>query len=69
MSVPRFMTIRQTAKEGPLSEYCLRAMQKRGELPGVFSGNRFLVNYDRLLDRLNGLEVIDCDIRNPTDRG
>lgn len=48
----RFLTIRQTAKEGPLSEYCLRLMLKRGELPGVYSGTRFLVNYALLLERL-----------------
>ena len=58
MSRPRFLTIRQTAKEGPLSEYCLRSMQKRGELPGVFSGNRFLVNYSAFLEKigLGGVE-------------
>ena len=55
MSAPTFLTIRQTAKKGPLSEYCLRVMQKRGELPGVFSGNRFLVNYDAFLAKLSCL--------------
>ena len=48
----RFLTIRQTAKEGPLSEYCLRLMVKRGELPGVYSGSRFLVNYPAFLEQL-----------------
>ena len=48
----RFLTIRQAAKEGPLSEYCLRLMLKRGELPGVYSGTRFLVNYALFLERL-----------------
>lgn len=52
-NTPIFKTIRQTAKDGPLSEYCLRLMQKRGELPGVYTGNRFLVNYDRFLEQLN----------------
>lgn len=52
MVATRFLTIRQTAKEGPLSEYCLRLMLKRGELPGVYSGTRFLVNYPLFLERL-----------------
>lgn len=47
-----FPSIREAAKRGPLSEYCLRLMLKQGKLPGVFSGKKFLVNYDRLLEQL-----------------
>lgn len=49
----RFLSIREAAKRGPLSEYCLRLMQKQGKLPGVFSGRKFLVNYARLLEQLD----------------
>lgn len=49
---PKFPSIREAARRGPLSEYCLRLMLKQGNLPGVFSGRKFLVNYDRLLERL-----------------
>lgn len=49
----KFPSIRGAAARGPLSEYCLRAMLARGELPGVYSGKKFLVNYDRLLEQLN----------------
>ena len=31
--IPRFMTIREVASTGVLSEYALRLMEKRGELP------------------------------------
>ncbi len=48
-----FPSIRETARRGPLSEYCLRLMLKRNELPGVYSGKKFLVNYDRLLEQLD----------------
>lgn len=48
----KFPSIRETAKRGPLSEYCLRLMLKQNTLPGVYSGKKFLVNYDRLLDQL-----------------
>ena len=48
----RFLTIRQTAKEGPVPESLLRQMEKQGRLPGVRSGNRFLVNYPLLLEQL-----------------
>ncbi|MEE0801283.1 MAG: hypothetical protein U0L91_08410 [Gemmiger sp.] len=52
-SIPKFLTIRETAKTGILSEHCLRLMEKRNELPCVYSGNRCLVNFDRLLEQLN----------------
>lgn len=48
----KFPSIRETAKRGPLSEYCLRLMLKQNSLPGVYSGRKFLVNYDRLLEQL-----------------
>lgn len=49
----KFPSIRETARLGPLSEHCLRLMLKQGNLPGVYSGKKFLVNYDRLLEQLN----------------
>lgn len=48
-----FMTIRQAAATGILSEHHLRLMQKRGELPGIYTGNRFMVNYNLLVEYLN----------------
>ena len=41
-------TIRQTAKLGILTEHRLRILQKQGLLPGVYCGNRFLVDVDAL---------------------
>lgn len=49
----KFPSIREAAKLGPLSEYCMRLMLKQGKLPGVYSGKKFLVNYERLLEQLN----------------
>lgn len=48
-----FMTIRETAATGILSEHHLRLMQKQNRLPGIYTGNRFLVNYKMLVERLN----------------
>ena len=45
-------TIRQTAKTGILPEYRLRQMQKQGRLPGIYAGNRYLVNVEALHDYL-----------------
>lgn len=52
----KFPSIRETAKRGPVSEYCLRLMLKQGDLPGVYSGRKFLVNYEKLLEQLNAAE-------------
>ncbi len=52
---PRFMSIRETARTGLLPEALLRSMVKQGKVPGVYSGTRFLVNYDRLCDVLNDM--------------
>ena len=48
----RFLSIRETAKLGPLPEYLLRKMEKQGQLPGVRSGTKFLVNYRLFLENL-----------------
>lgn len=54
ISQKKFPSIRETARRGPLSEHCLRLMLKGGKLPGVYSGKKFLVNYERLLEQLEG---------------
>lgn len=53
MDKMKFPSIREAAKRGPLSEYCLRLMLRQGELPGVYSGKKFLVDYARLLEQLD----------------
>lgn len=52
-STPKFMTIRETAATGILSEHHLRLMAKRNELPGIYAGTRFKVNYSLLVEKLN----------------
>lgn len=49
---PCFLTIRQTAATGIVSEHLLRQWQKQGRLPGIQTGNRFLVNYKMLVEDL-----------------
>lgn len=53
MNQEKFPSIREAARRGPLSEYCLRSMEKQGKLPGVYSGKKFLVNYAKLLEQLD----------------
>lgn len=56
----RYLTIRQTAARGPIPEGLLRQMGKQGRLPGVRSGNRFLVNYGLLLEQLEAESRQNC---------
>lgn len=51
--MPEFKTIRQAAATGIISEHYLRLMVKRGECPGIQSGNRFLVNVSALAEWLD----------------
>lgn len=48
----RWPTVREAAERGPLSEYALRQGIRDGWVPGVFVGNRFRVNYEKLLEVL-----------------
>lgn len=59
---PHWPTIREAAERGPLSEYALRKGIRDGWVPGIFVGNRFRVNYEKLLEILeaksmNGIEA------------
>lgn len=51
--MPEFKTIREVARTGLISEHYLRIMVKKGECPGVRSGNRFLVNVQALTEKLD----------------
>ena len=54
---PNMMTIRQIAKTGLLSEHALRQMLKAGKLPAIYIGKKALINYDKLVDQLESLDV------------
>ena len=49
----RFLTIRQAAATGILTEHHLRLLEKQGKLPGIRSGNRFLINVPILIEQLD----------------
>ena len=51
---PVMRSIREIAATGLLSEHALRMGVKQGWVPGVYVGNRFLVNEGRLIAFLNG---------------
>lgn len=51
--MPTFKTVRQTAAMGLLTEHYLRILIAHGKCPGVYAGNRFLINVDALAERLD----------------
>lgn len=53
--IPKFMTIREVAKTGILPEHFLRDMEKKGNLPCIYSGKKCLINFDKLIEQLNNL--------------
>ena len=52
-SIPTFLTIRQTAATGVISEHHLRMMEKQGRLPGIRTGKTFRVNFEMLIAQLD----------------
>ena len=57
----RFATIREVARMGIIGEYYLRQMVARGECPGIYSGNRFLVNVEKLVAKLDAISETGKD--------
>ena len=55
---PQFPTIRQEAKDGgTVTEYQLRQMLAKGELPGFYSGRTFKINHTQLVEKLNAMST------------
>lgn len=51
--MPIFKTIRETAAMEFITENHLRRLVAEGKCPGVYSGNRFLVNVTALQEQLD----------------
>ena len=54
-----FVTTRKLVKQLPpgfLSEWTIRLLIKQGKVPGIYSGNRFLINKYQILKQLGCAE-------------
>lgn len=47
-----FVTVRQASRVTGLSERFLRRLVREGLCPGIYSGNRFLVDTEMLMQKL-----------------
>lgn len=59
--MPTLKTIRQTAATGIAPENFLRRLVAQGKCPGIYSGNRFLINVEALAEQL------DAESRQPNE--
>ena len=50
-----FLTIRQTAARGVVSEHFLRQLVAQGSCPGFYAGKKYLINFDALLELLDSM--------------
>lgn len=55
----KYLTIRQTAERGIITEFQLRKMLRAGELPGFYSGNTYKVNIPMLIDKLDAMSAVN----------
>lgn len=55
----KFLTIRQTAATGVISQHFLRKIVAQGRCPGIWVGNRFMVNLPLLEEQLEQ-ESLHC---------
>lgn len=53
MDYPPFATVRSTAALGFITEHHLRLRIKSGRCPGIYHGNRFLVNVYGLISAMD----------------
>ncbi|MCD8189496.1 MAG: helix-turn-helix domain-containing protein [Clostridiales bacterium] len=58
-----YYSIKNAAHLTGLSEYYLRTMLKAGNLPGVYSGRKFMVDVPALLDSLKNLTWGNQNVR------
>lgn len=48
-----YLTIRQVAATGILSEHAIRIMEKQGKIPRLKIGKKTMINYPLFLEALN----------------
>lgn len=55
----KYLTIRQTAERGIITEFQLGKMLRSGELPGFYSGKTYKVNVPMLIDKLDAMSAVN----------
>ena len=53
--MPKMLSLKQASTETGLSYYCLRNLCLNGEIAHIRSGNKYMINADRLEEYLDGM--------------
>ena len=56
-NIPKMMTVREVAKTGILPETAIRRLLKQGKIPAIYSGTKAYINFDRLCEMLDSMEI------------
>lgn len=52
-----YMSVPEASKLSGLSEYFIRSRAKSGDIPHIMAGNKFVINYPKMLDYLESIEM------------
>lgn len=52
--VPNMVTVKELARLTHISEYAIRRLCATKQITYIKAGTKFLINYDRFIDYLNG---------------
>ena len=53
-NIPTMLTIKETAKRSGLAQHYLRSLCTNNKIIYVKCGTKYLINFDKLIDFLNG---------------
>lgn len=56
-TIPEMVTLREASARTGVSYDCLRKMCLRNEIPNIRTGVKFLINFTKLCQKLNGEEI------------
>ena len=62
----KFLTIREVANTGLLSELTLRRRVAEKSIPFIHTGNRVLINYPKLLEELDRESINVMEVKDDT---
>lgn len=52
-----YMSVTEASKLSGLSEYFIRSRAKSGDIPHIMAGNKFVINYPKMLAYLESIEI------------
>lgn len=57
----KFLTVREVAATGILTEYAIRLLLKQKKIPAIYINRKALINYPMLLESLDKQSILQTD--------